>query len=75
MPTQSSQGARTVVLNLWVATPTAPPPTGLAYDHQKTQIFTLQFITLEKLVMKVTNNFMVGAYHNEKNCIREFLQH
>ena len=39
------------------------PPTGVPWDHRKTQIFALQFITVAKLQLWSSNksNFMVGV--------------
>jgi hypothetical protein len=41
-------------------------------DHWKTQIFTLQFITIAKLQLKVAMEIILwlGAYHTIRNCIK-----
>ena len=59
---QEQKASKSEVLNLGVATPFGGF-TGIAGAHQKTQIFTLRFITVAKLQLWSSNknHLMAGA--------------
>lgn len=67
-----SKDFRTVVLNLWVATPGMlnDPFPGVTSDHQ---MFTSRFITVAKPQLQSCNenSFMIGGQHNMRNCIKK----
>ena len=63
----------TLLLRSWPTWQSSNSFTGVTKDYQKTQIFTLWFITLAKLELwsSSKNNFVAVGHHNMKNCTEE----